>query len=93
MHLVQLLAALATWSWRDRWAVQVTLAALLLWWQPLDLHLPLRLVIAIKVAGLVAVGFSIVQRALERTPEGASVSLSGLWQLLLSRAGKQLPAA
>jgi hypothetical protein len=60
------LAILASWSARDRWPVQVALAALMLWWQPLGLPIPGRAMIFIKMAGLIATGLLLSRRADEQ---------------------------
>jgi len=59
------LAVLATWSPRDRWSVHLAIAALILWWQPISLPLPGRVLLFIKLAGLIAAAGILVSRAIE----------------------------
>ena len=60
-----LLALLAVWSRRDPWS-HVAVAALLAWWQPVQLPLSGRVVLFMKLAGLIAVAFTIAHRADDR---------------------------
>jgi len=57
-----LLAVLAIWSRDDRWSVHLAFAALVLWWQPFALPLSGRVVMFIKLAGLIAVAVSLASR-------------------------------
>lgn len=66
------LAVLAIWNRDNRWFVHVALAALLLWWQPFHFPLPVtghsplgggRVILFIKLAGLIATGVALVERA------------------------------
>jgi hypothetical protein len=65
------LAAVAASSVRDPLVVRVALALLALWWQPFWLPVPGLLMLAVKLAGLVAVGVSITRRAAELDPAAA----------------------
>ena len=75
------LAVLAIWNREDRWFVHVALAALLLWWQPFHFPLPAtgtsplgggRIILFIKIAGLIAVAIAIVGRASKASRETGS---------------------
>ncbi|HMJ12876.1 MAG TPA: glycosyltransferase family 87 protein, partial [Polyangiaceae bacterium] len=59
------MAILAVTSWRDPWFVRVSMALLVLWWQPIDIGIPALPFLVIKMLGLIAVGVSIVRRARE----------------------------
>ncbi len=65
------LAIVAVVSVRDPWFVRVSMALLLLWWQPIDLPIPAFPLLVIKMLGLIAVGVSLVQRAKELSAERA----------------------
>jgi hypothetical protein len=59
-----LLAVMSTWNRKDRWFVHVALAASLLWWQPIALpFLSGRIYLFIKLAALMAAGYSVVAHA------------------------------
>jgi hypothetical protein len=60
------LAALAVWDRRDRVIVHLLMALLLLWWQPIQLPIGATLVFTFKLAGLAAVGTSLVARVREQ---------------------------
>src|SRR5262249_23321140 len=65
------LAALAVWDRRDPLPVQVLLAFLLLWWQPIRLPVGAELLFTFKALGVVAVGWCLVSRAREQRVEAA----------------------
>jgi hypothetical protein len=62
------LAALAVWDRRDSVTVHLAMAPMLLWWQPWRLPIGPRALLLFKVAGLVAVGLSLLRRAREQQP-------------------------
>lgn len=79
------LTALAVWDRRDPLLIQLTMYALVLWWQPIGLPINGRLLILVKIAGLLAMGVSLAERALEqqaallaggaeKSPAGATAS-------------------
>lgn len=68
-NLVSLpLAALAVWDRRDVPTVQLAMALLLIWWQPLALPIGGKALFLIKLAGLYAVGASLAARARPAEP-------------------------
>ena len=58
-------AVLAVWDRRDPVAVHMMIGLLMLWWQPLALPVDGRVMLAVKVLGLVAVALSLAARARE----------------------------
>jgi len=60
-----LLAVLAIWNPRDRWGIHLALAALVLWWQPIGFPISGRIVLFIKLAGLIGLAGSFLSRASE----------------------------
>jgi len=69
------LAVIAVFSLRDPWFVRVSMALLLIWWQPFELPIPPVLLLVIKLAALVAIGVSLVRRAEERSARAAVATL------------------
>jgi hypothetical protein len=68
-----LLVVLAIWSRADRWVVHAAFAALLLWWQPIALpFVPGRVYLFIKLAGVIAAGYSLVTHAARLSKIGSS---------------------
>jgi hypothetical protein len=59
------IAAVAVWDRKDPLYVQLMMLALMIWWQPLGLPVSGRLLLVIKVCGLIAVGISLVRRVTE----------------------------
>ena len=57
---------MAVWDRRDRVIVHLLMALLLLWWQPIQLPIGATLVFTFKLAGLAAVGTSLVARVREQ---------------------------
>ena len=66
------LAAVAVWDRRDGLAVNASMAALLVWWQPVALPVDGRLLFLVKLAALYAVGASLARRAGERSGTAAN---------------------
>lgn len=63
------IAAIAVWDRRDDpLLVQISLACLLLWWQPLGLPIDGGLLLLIKSAALAAVGIALAERACDSVP-------------------------
>jgi hypothetical protein len=68
------IAAVAVWDRKDPLYVQLMMLALMIWWQPVGLPVSGRLLLVIKVCGLIAIGISLVRRVNEasgrdHTPE------------------------
>ena len=61
------MAVLAVWDRRDSRSIQIAIALLLLWWQPLALPIDTRLLFLTKLLGLSAVGAILVERARQLT--------------------------
>jgi hypothetical protein len=59
------IAAVAVWDRKDPLYVQLMMLALLIWWQPLGLPISGRLLLVIKVCGLIAIGISLIRRVKE----------------------------
>jgi hypothetical protein len=66
------LVVLAVWNRADRWVVHGAFAALLLWWQPIAVPLPGRIYLFIKLAALMAAGYSLVTHAAKLSQVGSS---------------------
>jgi len=62
-------AVLAVWDRRDPVVVHMMIGLLMLWWQPLALPIDGRVMLVVKVLGLVAVALSLAART--REPPGA----------------------
>ncbi len=60
------LAVVALWDRRDPLLVHLTMGLLLLWWQPWQLDIGPRVLMAGKVAGLWAMGISLMNRTCEQ---------------------------
>jgi hypothetical protein len=67
------LAVIAAVSIRDPWFVRISMALLLVWWQPIELPIPAVVLFVIKLAALAAVGVSLVRRAEELSANARSV--------------------
>jgi hypothetical protein len=61
------LAVLAVWDRHDPLLVQVALALLLIWWQPIGMSISGNAFLVIKLLGLGAVAVCLVERACEQT--------------------------
>jgi hypothetical protein len=59
------LAVLSAFSLRDPWFVRISLALLLVWWQPFALDIHPVVLLFIKLLALVAMGVSLTRRARE----------------------------
>jgi len=53
----------------DKWSVHLAFAALLLWWQPIGLPIPGRIIMFIKLAALIAVAVSLLDLAADLTSQ------------------------
>ena len=80
------LAIVAVFSLRDPWFVRISMALLLVWWQPIELPIGAVPLFIIKLLALVAVGVCLVRRAEElaaraarpvQSPSGSSASAEG----------------
>lgn len=61
------LAVLAVWDRRDPVPVHMIMGLLLLWWQPVALPIGDKLLLVIRLLGLIAVGMCLVNRAREQS--------------------------
>ncbi|HEV3118779.1 MAG TPA: glycosyltransferase family 87 protein [Gemmataceae bacterium] len=63
-------AALAVWDRRDRVAVHLLMAFLLLWWQPVQLPIGHALMFCFKLGGVIAIAMCLVTRCREQVTLG-----------------------
>ncbi len=68
------LAALVVWTAQDRWPLQLCMALMCLWWQPIALPIDGRVLFLFKLAGLIAVGVLLVTRLAEYDGKKASLN-------------------
>ena len=69
------LAVLAAWDRRDPLLVQVALALLLIWWQPIGMSISGNAFLVIKLLGLGAVAVCLVERTCEQAEFSAAESI------------------
>jgi hypothetical protein len=74
------MAALAVWDVRDSWRVQLSMALLLIWWQPFWLPVSGQVLLMIKFASLCAVGASLVARSTQVGEQGSTSTESNLFR-------------
>lgn len=67
------LAILALWTWRYGWPIHVGLLLLFLWWQPVALPIPGRMIMLIKLGGLTTVAAMLVQQAKRKSYLAADI--------------------
>ncbi|HEY6556785.1 MAG TPA: glycosyltransferase family 87 protein [Polyangiaceae bacterium] len=68
------LAVMAVASFKDPWFVKISLALLLVWWQPVALGISGVPLLAIKMLGLIAVGVSLIERTKELALQGSAAA-------------------